>query len=255
MRFTRDFLLLVGLCVVVAGIGASSLWLQKIAFTTNGDETITLAPGSAPEVVAEKGLDRTSLIASLRALLPERALAPVADDREEIEAAVPATSTPAIVTGRTVSWCDATVLDAAFSAAWPLTVEVVVEEGARIVRVPGSVSTDPLVPSTPPQAVVQLPLAPGQGGTNCLTHSYVGITPSGRLIHNNDVILYSAAGTAELIGYAFDGNPIFGPDTSAALDTCGGTAEGGTYRYHVRADEPFIVACFAGTPVEPSLVP
>lgn len=254
MRFTRDFILLLALCVGVAGIGASSLWLQKIASHAGQDGAVVLNPGSTQEVAAEQEIDRRSLIASLRALLPERKAATPVVEETPVESSASATSTETtedIV--REVKWCDATIMDAAFAAAWPTSVEVVVEEGARIIRVP-AVAVDPLATATPPQAVMQLPLYPSTGGEHCLTHSYVGVTPSGRLIHNNDVILYSATDASTVIGYAFDGHPIMGADANATFDACGGSVSG-SYAYRVRPDESFILSCFAGVPSEATLTP
>lgn len=247
MRFTRNFLLLAALLVIVSGIGASSLWLQRLAAVAPGSFEGELTPGAVVAVAEEKALDRNSLIASLRALLP--------DNRPREEVAIPkpteepvTASTTEEETVREISWCDATVLESAIAARWPASLEVVVEEGARIARVPGVVSTDPLVPSVPPQPVLQLPLYGASGAENCLTHAYVGVTPSGRLIHNNDVILYTTYSAADLVGYALDGNPIYGPNPDVTLDACGGVATAAGYQYHVRTDEPFILACFSGDP-------
>lgn len=256
MRFTRDFLLLLGLFVMVAGIGASSLWWQRLSALSDDSSYITLIPGSAPEVAEPKTLDRAAIIASLRALLPERQSASVAGtklEQETIPEDITATSTSPIA--REVVWCDATILEAAFSAAWPSSVEVVVAEGARLVRVPGSASGVVTASATLPQAVMQLPLYPATTGEHCLTHSYVGVTPSGRLIHNNDVLLYAGATSGELIGYAFDGHPIMGGENNLEADNCGGATKDGVYAYRLRPNEPFILSCFVGIPATLSILP
>ncbi|XP_071169974.1 uncharacterized protein [Mytilus edulis] len=60
----------------------------------------------------------------------------------------------------------------------------------------------------------------------------------------------------ELIGVAFDGFPIYGPNvsdisdrwiTSADLDKCHGREVNGQYRYHVTEQWPYFLGCYHGT--------
>ncbi|CAC5426001.1 unnamed protein product [Mytilus coruscus] len=60
----------------------------------------------------------------------------------------------------------------------------------------------------------------------------------------------------ELIGVAFDGFPIYGPNvsdisdrwiTSADLDKCHGREVNGQYRYHVTEQWPYSLGCYHGT--------
>ncbi|EEY53173.1 uncharacterized protein PITG_06804 [Phytophthora infestans T30-4] len=57
-----------------------------------------------------------------------------------------------------------------------------------------------------------------------------------------------------LIGFAFDGFPLYGPygengQTPSDLDACNGrVGDDGTYRYHVTLTAPYLLGCFRGTP-------
>ncbi|KAG7377048.1 hypothetical protein PHYPSEUDO_012250 [Phytophthora pseudosyringae] len=57
-----------------------------------------------------------------------------------------------------------------------------------------------------------------------------------------------------LIGFAFDGFPLYGPygengQVPTDLDACSGrVGDDGTYRYHVTLAAPFLLGCFRGTP-------
>ncbi|KAG2994987.1 hypothetical protein PC118_g3203 [Phytophthora cactorum] len=57
-----------------------------------------------------------------------------------------------------------------------------------------------------------------------------------------------------LIGFAFDGFPLYGPygengQTPNDLDACNGrVGEDGTYRYHVTLGAPYLLGCFRGNP-------
>lgn len=146
-------------------------------------------------------------------------------------------------------WCDATVLESQFVASWPSTgVSVENREGALVVLLtpePTTVGTTTV--TAPPRPLMQFAVnPPKRTEPACLTHGFVGVTPEGRLIHTNDVVLYQDRGSNELIGYAFDGNPIYGPTTEAA-DSCGGV-DTGVYRYHVSTERDFIIGCFVSEP-------
>ena len=88
------------------------------------------------------------------------------------------------------------------------------------------------------------------GFDSCIAHDVVGISTTGELIANADAPRYAGYSAATLVGYALDGFPIYGPQSSAQLDACGGTSEGEGYRYHIRSVESFVLGCFAGTPAQ-----
>ena len=150
-----------------------------------------------------------------------------------------------------ITWCDATVLESQFVAAWPSSgVSVRETEGARMVVVERPSLTATGTPTI--ETIMQFPRAPRQQAEPaCLTHAYIGVTPDGRLIHNNDVILYAGYGPTELVGFAFDGHPIYG-GVEAETDQCGGVETGG-YSYHVDPDREFILGCFISEP-QPTLL-
>jgi len=152
---------------------------------------------------------------------------------------------------REVFWCDATVLEAQFVASWPAVVEVFEREGARVI-----VSTTPALETAtgtigqlPSPTLMQFPIRPElRAEPTCLTHGYIGVTTDGRLIHNNDVILYKSYPGDSLVGYAFDGNPIYGNADNSKLDSCGGQVTASGYRYHLRTEDNFIIGCFMSEP-------
>lgn len=61
-----------------------------------------------------------------------------------------------------------------------------------------------------------------------------------------------------LIGYAFDGFPLYGPYNEDGglpkdLDECNGrTGYDGTYRYHVTSTFPYLIGCYRGRPTPPT---
>lgn len=147
---------------------------------------------------------------------------------------------------RSVRWCDATVLETRFLASWPKeNVSLVTTEGARVVLATVMIPNASSTPGAQEVTLAQFPLVPPlQVEPTCLLHSYVGVALDGRLIHNSDTLLYHGKSADELIGYAFDGNPIYGTDTEDEFDECGGNLTPTGYRYQLRADEDFILGCF-----------
>ena len=212
--------------------------------------------GVAPTAVANEKPSRDSFIAMMKQELNRRIdkivvpgpteTVEVNDDDDDENSA---TNTEEKM--REIKWCDATVLEAQFAAAWPSGVEVVEREGARLVVTNAEpiVSASGTVPSLP-TTLMQFPVRPApRSEPACLTNGYVGVTEDGRLIHNNDVILYQAYGPDVMIGYAFDGNPIYGAvSDGSVLDSCGGLKTATGYRYNLRSDENFILSCFMSQP-------
>ena len=212
--------------------------------------------GVAPTAVANEKPSRDSFVAMMKQELSRRidkivvpGPAKTAEVNENDDGENSATNTEE--KRREIKWCDATILEAQFAAAWPSGVEVVEREGARLVVTNAEpiVSASGTVPSLP-TTLMQFPVRPApRSEPACLTNGYVGVTEDGRLIHNNDVILYQAYGPDVMIGYPFDGNPIYGAVAdSAKLDGCGGVATPTGYQYHVRPQESFILGCFVSEP-------
>nr|KAE8941688.1 hypothetical protein PF009_g8529 [Phytophthora fragariae] len=73
-----------------------------------------------------------------------------------------------------------------------------------------------------------------------------------------DCLLHELGDTAgqpsPLVGFAFDGFPLYGPyaengQAPSDLDACNGRiGDDGTYRYHVTLGAPYLLGCFRGTP-------
>lgn len=240
---TRNFTLI--------GIALGVLGVLTVLFVshTSGDAAVSVGTAisgtqgrivEATEPVATVD-DRTSFIARLRNEVAERlgefsvATASVAATPDMSVA----TETASVSVSRTVMWCDATILESDFLAQWPVTGVAVQTNGfATIVSV-----TNPDTGTVAP--LLQFPAHPARlGQPACLTHAYIGVTPEGRLIHNNDVILYQGYGAGQLVGYAFDGNPIYGTSEATEFDVCGGVSTASGYAYHVRPEESFILGCF-----------
>jgi hypothetical protein len=147
-----------------------------------------------------------------------------------------------------------------YSQFWPLgEVKVEVAEGARLVyqEVIHEYESDPLtatssntLPSEVGKSVLlQLPIRLNPAATpNCLQSDVVGIAKDGSLIRNGEVGLYGIFGAETLIGYAFDGFPIYGTSPEQG-DTCGGMMVAGQYRYHLSADRETVLNCFSAPPV------
>lgn len=130
----------------------------------------------------------------------------------------------------------------------PDAVEVRVVEGARIVLGADTVTEDDTAP-VPATPLLQLPIRTVRAAADsCLPHVIAGVTEDGTLIGNGDASAYRGYSADMLVGYALDGLPIHGAAPGLALDACGGTNTPSGYRYHLRADEPFVLGCFAATP-------
>lgn len=261
MSFTRSLvvlsiLLFIGLFFTSAHmfLNAGSTPVTPLA----ANLTLTSGQVIVPEVEEDiQKENRDSFIATMKHELGKRAStivvpAPVVtemvDDSDTTEA-----NESHVVQNRKIVWCDATILESQFLATWPTNVEVVEREGARLVVDTTTVQATASGTIPTPVTFMQFALHPVlRTEPSCLTNNYVGFTEDGRLIHNNDVILYQAYGPDTLIGYAFDGHPIYGlPDDASTLDECAGVETSAGYEYHIRADENFILGCFMSEPQSP----
>jgi hypothetical protein len=243
------------------GVGRMLFW-ETAGTTPAFVATLALHDSRAdiPEsAVVPAEADRDSFIASMREAVKDRLgefVAPDVSDevaainREELTSEVPYGSEVV------VRWCDATVLESQFVATWPTSgVSVIEREGARAVVVePQVIASASGTPLLVPQTLMQFARVPAPAAEPaCLTHGYIGTTPDGRLIHNNDVILYQSSSADTLIGYAFDGNPIYGV-SSAVTDVCGGVVTPSGYRYQLGAERDFILGCFVSEPQQTLII-
>jgi len=99
------------------------------------------------------------------------------------------------------------------------------------------------------KTIAWLPALKTASGENCLNSSVVGIALDGSLIKNNENGLYNIFSKESLVGYARDGFPIYGLNNSVKTDTCGGTIEGGQYRYYLSTERNGVLGCFSGSPI------
>ncbi len=132
----------------------------------------------------------------------------------------------------------------------PDAVEIRVVEGAPVVFGANAVVDEDSSPvlATP---LLQLPIRTVRAAEDtCLQHVIAGVTEDGALIGNGDAAAYRGYSADMLVGYALDGLPIHGAAPGLALDACGGTNTPSGYRYHLRADEPFVLGCFAAPPAQ-----
>lgn len=137
---------------------------------------------------------------------------------------------------------DFSMLDPVWS---PANLKFDVVEGARIVY-REDMSSSTLSSQT---IVLQLPLRSVPfGDSQCLKTSVVAVALDGSLIHNEDYTAYKVFGAETLIGYALDGFPIYGLN-STETDVCGGVVDNGQYKYYLSSEREGMIGCFASTPV------
>lgn len=130
----------------------------------------------------------------------------------------------------------------------PQGVHIELAEGARIVY--RTLEQAPVGTTTATKDIlVQLPAYPVYTGSVCLPSDVIGIAQDGSLIRNDEVGLYGVFGEHTLIGYVFDGFPIYGV-SSMKTDDCGGAVVAGEYRYYLSDERETILNCFAATPIK-----
>ena len=259
MRFTRN--LVIAFSVLFLGLFYTGVNMFINAGSTpatklSASVVILESEDSAPiEAIVPEKESRDTFIAKMKKELASRVSeiivpAPVVTESENsTETNDSAAESETVV--REIVWCDATVLEAQFASSWPnKNVSVVEREGARVVLESLPVETASGTVESLPRTLMQFPLSPKlRSEPTCLTNGYVGFTNEGRLIHNNDVVLYKSYSENDLVGYAFDGNPIYGTALDGSrLDICGGQKTSAGYRYSLRADEKFILGCFVSEP-------
>lgn len=133
------------------------------------------------------------------------------------------------------------------TATWSL------REGARILSttgqyaVPATSSTTESRMETVEKVWLQLPQSPAALAQEaCVPSAVIGVTTGGALLFNNAATAYQSTPAETLIGYARDGNPIYG-FYEGETDSCGGYAHATGYRY-VITESTNILNCFKATP-------
>ena len=253
--------------LLLSFFGVMRLWFLETAGSTPATLPISALPSEESRVavaapVADERDDRASFLANLREAVraqlstyepPQQVATAVLSDREMLEQAVNTTATSDAVKVA-IQWCDRTVLESQFLASWPTApLNLDVRLGKRVLQVKPTVDVRASTSASQPIMLASFPLKPSlRSEPVCLTHGYIGVTTDGRLIHNNDVILYQNTAANELVGYAFDGNPIYGV-SDAPSDECGGIMTD-QYRYQISTDRDFILGCFVSEPTQTFVV-
>lgn len=143
-------------------------------------------------------------------------------------------------------------------ASWPSSgISLQAIEGTRVFSIQetttatvGTTTQETSVHKT----ILELPIRfTGEGGSNCVSQNVVGVTATGILIDNRTASAYASLSEFNLIGYALDGYPIYGPAQDAStLDACGGRTTVAGYQYHVQPEQEFVLACYGAQPSSPN---
>lgn len=219
---------------------------------------------SATTTVARTEPDRAARLAALREKLAARNLVAETPSPSALGTATTAgpstessTTTPAVAGASTTAAAVAQCPDySPWSGFWDASgISLAEVEGARLVYrealVASAVASTSAGTQIPPGAVLaELPLRTLPNPTpSCLPSDVIGIATDGSLIRNDEVGLYGIFGPETLVGYALDGFPIYGMDSTAATDECGGAVLGDSYRYVLSSERAVILNCFAGAPI------
>jgi hypothetical protein len=253
MPRTRDYTLMLGTISAlllaigaVVVVGVSGHFSQKAAVfvaTTEGDQKYS-AEISSPETVSreQKLKDMKDKIASMS----DQIIAAAPDVEPAQTPAVPEAAEGVVPAEQRCSTYHHG------GAGWDTSGLIIAEvEGARLVYRevphPAMASSSEGAPSR--DVVLQLPLGSiPSSHQSCIASDVIGVAKGGSLIRNNEVGVYKVFGAETLIGYALDGFPIYGADSSKT-DVCGGKMVAGEYRYQLSAKRDTIINCYAGSPV------
>lgn len=254
---TRNFLLyLLAVAFLIVGIATTALTRDQgqEASVIMGVATDT-PPSYEAEAVVPETVDRTKRLQELRTkiaalhdgLFGEEEPVPAAEP--EPQPAEPGSDNIVTEPLHCASY-------APYTALWnPGPVTFTVVEGARLVTREIEVSTTTAsgtpITTTETEVIAQLPLRSEPAREQrCLPTDVVGIAKDGSLIRNTELGLYSVFGGDTLVGYALDGFPIYGTNTTEKLDACGGTSSLGQYRYFLSVERKQILNCFASVPID-----
>ena len=218
-----------------AAVAFSDTSLESFSATVAEPDSISREDKLAE--MRKKIAAKKNIFASAPADLPEEIIEPEEETSEEVSEEEKGEMRCATYQASAVAWSSAGV-----------KIEEV--EGARLIY---KVGTPTMVGSTSVptrNTLAQLPLrsTPSSAG-NCIASDVIGISKSGALMRNNEVLAYSGAGASVLVGYALDGFPIYGGAHSGAVDVCGGATVGGQYRYFAASGNQTIINCYSGTPI------
>lgn len=251
---TRNFLLYVGVLLFLISAISVTVTHDFIAARTQPADQLALVVSKemTPRVVPSSSDDtRGAYIESMRAKLArgEGKIpgAPVVL-ASEMSTEQPPSADP--VTSRTIMWCsDLRQTDEVLKSWDPSSVAIKVVEGARIVS--RMVSGQDIEAEATAEPLLQLAIRHVRAlEDTCIPSDIVGVANDGTFILNGDAIRFQNTSANVQIGYALDGFPIYGVMPGDTLDACGGSDIGAGYQYHIRADEDFVLGCFAAAPAQ-----
>lgn len=258
---TRDFFLyLVALFFVI--LAATHTGFSK----TVGEELRALVKFGTPSenIAALTNEDEDARLTRLTALKSQIAagegvVSDAPPDFESVDqrrAAEAASTSPenGFVGDRTAQYCGAPVAPLAVQT-WPRDNTLRLSEGEWVVF--ENITETVTIGSTTGDQLVEVPYlalpirSVRTGFDTCLPDTLIGVTTAGQPLRNENAGLYAGFAETAVIGYTRDGFTVYGPVADASvLDSCGGQYVNGRYQYHVRTGEPFVIACYAGIPVE-----
>jgi hypothetical protein len=265
---TRDFILYLSVLIFLV-LGATYTGVRDvrdIAFSMLPPFDADLEGDTLPVAAPDTTLDRSAIIARLRERIArgdgyrEDAPPAVTTFVEDVASSTDETilvDAPTMEennTGmpRSVTYCGGSAAPFSLSGAEIGSVETV--GGVRVLFGYAAAASSTAT-TTPPRPIVgTLPVATSRAAVDsCLPDLLIGIRRDGAgwvPLTNEQARAFAQFSSDALIGYARDGFPIYGPRTDGqSLDRCGGLVVNGQYQYHIRADELFILGCYAGTPV------
>lgn len=246
---TKDFILLlttiVFLVVAIASTVMSQITTSENEVTAQIEVTNSIGEYSA-ELYNKESIDRDENINSLRQKIS------IAEDTAPIEIStppiIPEESDADLLTYQPILCPD----HQQYRGQWPfLGVESQVQEGARLFYIDTVSVTNAsgTVIDTKIKPILQLPMSPlPTQAPTCLSQDVIGVATDGSLIRNSEVSLYGIFGPDTVVGYALDGNPIYGQGVTEG-DICGGEVTSTGYRYIISPNDQNILNCFVSRPV------
>lgn len=251
---TRDFVVYIGVLLFLVSAISVTITKDLIVARTATVEQFAAVSASAQElslgvVAATDTEDRATYIAAMREKLA-RGEGKISGAPVVLASEISTPSPAEPVTSRSVMLCSASAsMDRVLMNWEPSSTVIRTVEGARVVvhEVPGQEGEA----EATAEPLLQLAMRHARAAhDSCLPSQVVGVGVDGTLILNGDAPRFQSMVHDRLIGYALDGFPIYGVAPGDTLDSCGGTDTGAGYQYHIRADEDFVLGCFAAAPAQ-----
>lgn len=258
---TRDFFLyllmlaFVVLAAVQTGVSQYAVegWRELLLPRTAEAPTVpAYVPGASNDVSARYAALRERLAAGDGYIEDAPPVFTSVDQTVVASTNSPSTSQSVPAGSRSVQWCSGPVR--ADVSMWPTNdTSLAVIEGQRVLQ--STVTTETTVGTTTTQTTetvthLALPIRSVRSTfDSCLDSTLIGVTTAGTPLLNDLASQFTQANETTVVGYTRDGFAVYGPTADPSqLDACGGQYVNGSYQYHVRSDEPFILGCYAGVP-------